>query len=134
MKLERSRRWNPAWFVIVPTFNVFLVVIGYFALSRTFVLQPGIAVRPPASSFALSPQMNPLLLSVTLEPVLTLFLGDRRLSVAEFEQALDQPSEQARPLIIKADRNVPYELVMQLANAGLERGLDVALAAADPGK
>lgn len=131
MKLSRSARWNPAWFVVVPTINVLFVVLGYFALSRTFVLQPGIAIRPPASSFALQPQQNPLLLSVTLDPVLTLFLDDRRLSIAEFEQTLDQPTDHARPLIIKADRNVPYELVMQLANAGLERGLEVALATAD---
>lgn len=131
MKLQRSSRYHPAWFVIVPMINVLFVLFGYLALSKTFVLQPGIAVRLPASSFALRPERNPLLLSVTLEPVLTLFLDDRRISRAEFVALLDQQTDKARPLIIKADRRTPYELVLDLANIGLEHGLEVALATAD---
>lgn len=132
MKLQRSTRYNPAWFVIVPTINVLFVVLGYFALSKTFVLQPGIAIRLPASSFALRPERNPLLLSVALDPVLTLFLDDRRVTRAEFIAQLDQQKNKTRPLIIKADRRASYELIMDLANQGLERGLEVALATADP--
>ena len=35
-----------------------------------------------------------------------------------------------RSLIIKADRNTPYDLVLQIMNAGLRHGFSVALATA----
>lgn len=132
MKLQRSTRYNPAWFVILPTINVLFVVLGYFALSKSFILQPGIAIRLPQSSFALRPERDPLLLSVTLDPVLTLFLDDRRITRAELAELLAKQTDKTRPLIIKADRRAPYELVMDLANLGLKHGLEVALATADP--
>ena len=56
MKLTRSLKF-PVWlFSLIPLVNVVFLVVVFFALSSRFVLQPGLAVTLPPSSFTLAPR------------------------------------------------------------------------------
>ena len=65
MKLTRNLKFNPALFGVIPLVNVLFLVVFFFALSSRFVLQPGMAVTLPASSFTLSPRLDAQIISVT---------------------------------------------------------------------
>ncbi len=129
MKLKRSVRFNPVLFLLVPAVNVLFLVFMLFALSSRFVLQPGIAVTLPVSSFTLGPQYQAQIVSITSAPVPTIYFGRQKVTLAEFgERLVAQPAQQ-RSLIVKADRGTPYDLVVQIMNQALKHGYTVVLAA-----
>lgn len=130
MKLTRSVQFHPALFHVLPIINVLFLVLALFALSSRFVLQPGISVALPLSSFTLGPQQNPEIVSITAAPVPTIYFRDHQVSVEELAQQLTSGSIKQRSLILKADRNTPYDLVMRITNLGLRHGFSVVLATA----
>ncbi len=134
MKLHRTVKYNPEFFNLIPLVNVLFLVVAFLTLSNTFVLQPGVTVALPASSFALGPQSNAQIINISAGPIPTLHFHGERVSVEELEQKLSNPVVKDRSLIIRADRSVPYELVSNVANLGLQRGYSVVLAAAHQNK
>ena len=128
MKLHRNLHVNPAFFGAVPLVNVLFLVIIFFAMSARFVLQPGVAIALPVSSFTLGPQPRSMIVSVTSAPVPTIYFRGRKVTIEELRKLLTEAAPTERSLIIKADRNTPYELVMQLSNEGLKLGFSVVLA------
>jgi biopolymer transport protein ExbD len=128
MKLSRTVNHNPALFNLIPLVNVVFLVLLFFALSNTFVLQPGISVTLPYSSFTLAPQRNPQIVSITAAPVPAIFFHDQKVSLEELGRNLGDSRIKNRTLIVKADRSTPYELIMQIANEGLQNGFSVVFA------
>lgn len=128
MKLTRSLKFNPALFGVIPLVNVLFLVVVFFTLSSRFVLQPGMAVTLPASSFTLSPRANAQIVSVTAAPAPAIYHRDQRVSLDELRQRLAQPGITERTVIVKADRNTPYDLVVQIADEALKLGFSVVLA------
>ena len=126
MKLSRTVNYNPALFNVIPLVNVLFLLLIFFALSTTFVLQPGISVTLPYSSFTLAPQRNPQIISITAGPAI--FFHDQRLSIEELRKSLADSRIKNRTLIIKADRDTPYDLIMKIMNQGLQLGFSVVLA------
>src|ERR1041385_8599321 len=104
MKLTRNLKINPALFDVIPLFNVLFLVVVFFALSSRFVLQPGMAVTLPASSFTLGPRTDAQIVSVTSAPVPAIYHRDQRVSLDELRQRLAQSSVRERSLILKADK------------------------------
>lgn len=130
MKLERNFQINPALVGIVPLINVMFLVILFFALSSRFLLQAGLAVSLPTSSFVLTPQRQPQLVSITATPVLSIYHGDRRIALEDLGPRLAEISGKERSLVIKADRAAPYDLVVSVMNIGLQHGYSIVLATA----
>lgn len=128
MKLVRTLNIHPALFNVIPLINVLFLVLAFFALSSRFVLQPGMAVTLPASAFALGPQRDAGIVSVTAAPVPSIYYRDQKLTLEELRTQLADSRATQRSLIIKADRGTPYELVMQIMNEGLKLGFSVVLA------
>jgi biopolymer transport protein ExbD len=130
VKLTRTSQFNPAFFHLLPLVNVLFLVFMLFAMSSRFVLQPGIGISLPISGFTLGPQVNPQIVSVTSAPVPAIYHRDRRVSLEELEQRLSTEPVKQRSLIVRADRSTPYEIVLQIMNAGLKHGFSVVLATA----
>jgi biopolymer transport protein ExbD len=128
MKLTRALQFNPALFSVIPLVNVLFLVVFFFALSSRFVLQPGMAVTLPSSSFTLSPRVEAQIVSVTAAPVPVIYHRDQRVSLHELRQRLAQGTLKERAIILKADKNTPYELVVQITDAALKLGFSVVLA------
>jgi len=128
MKLTRTLKFNPALFGVVPLINVIFLVVLFFTLSSRFVLQPGMAVTLPASSFTLGPRLDAQIVSVTAAPVPTIYHRDQRVSLDELRQRLADTKIGERSLIIKADKNTPYDLVVRITDDALKLGFSVILA------
>jgi biopolymer transport protein ExbD len=128
MKLTRNLKFNPALFSVIPLINVIFLVVMFFVLSSRFVLQPGLAVTLPASSFTLGPRVNAQIVSVTAAPVPAIYHRDQRVTIEELRQRLAQTSVKERSVILKADKSAPYDLVVQITDEALKLGYSVILA------
>ena len=130
MKLSRTVKFHPVLFGLIPVINVLFLVVLFFSVSARFLLQPGIAITLPFSSWTLGPQKNPQILTITGGAAPAIFFRDRRLDFADIREALSSPDLKDHTLIIKADSSTPYALVIQVVNEGLRAGLPVVLATA----
>ncbi len=105
MKLSRTKEYNFGWLVVFPLIDVVFLLIFFLLLSSNFVFQPGIAVS----------------------------FRDQKTSLEGLGPLLDEAKRENRSIIIKADRQTPYELVVAVTNAALEHGISsVSLAGALP--
>ena len=129
MKLSRTTTISFGWLYVFPLLDVVFLLIFFFLLSSSFVLQPGIAVTVPFSRFTLGPQPNQQIISITGGPNPAIYLRDQKVTLTQLGPALDVTKREGRSIVIKADRLVSYDLVMAVTNAALERGISsVALA------
>lgn len=133
MKLTRTQEYHFGWFSLIPMVNVVFLMIFFVLLSSNFILQPGISVSPPLSRFMLGPQVNPQIISITGGAAPAVFFRDQKVELEQLGPLLDAAKRDGHPIIIKADRLTPYELVMAVTNAALEHGItSVSLATAPP--
>jgi biopolymer transport protein ExbD len=131
MKLSRTKDYHFGWLGVVSIIDVVFLLIFFVLLSTNFILQPGIAVSLPLSRFTLGPQVNPQVISITGGAVPAVYFRDQKLAVDQLGPLLDAAKNDGRPVIIKADRLTPYELVVAVTNAALEHGItSVSLATA----
>ena len=111
--------------------DVLFLLIFFVLLSSNFILQPGISVSLPVSRFTLGPQLNPQIISITGGAVPAVYFRDQKVGLDQLGPLLDQAKRENRPVIIKADRLTPYDLVVSVTNAALEHGIaSVSLATA----
>ena len=132
MKLQRTVKYNPELFNLIPLINVLFLVLAFATLTHTFIQQPGVSIALPVSSFALSPHRHPQIVSITAGALPTIYFRDKRVEMKELEELLAGRDIKDRSLVIRADRAVPYELVSDVMNIGLRRGYSVAVAATSP--
>ena len=128
MKLHRTVRYNPELLIVIPLITVLFLLLALVTLSNTFVLQAGVAVSLPMSSFALGPQRDAQVVTITAGAVPVVYYQDRKVAIDDFDRLLARAEVRERSLIIRADRTVPVEVVTKVVNAGLLRGYSVAIA------
>jgi len=129
MKLTRTRNYSFGWLCVFPAVNVLFLLIFFLLLSSNFILQPGIAVAAPFSRFTLGPQVNQQIISITGGANASIYFRDQKVTLEQLEPLLQKAKEEGRAVIIRADRRTPYELVVAVTNAALEKGItSVALA------
>ena len=130
MKLTRTLQINPALIGVVPLINVMFLVLVFFAMGSRFLLQPGLAVSLPTSTFVLAPGRQPQLVSIAAVPVPAIYHGDQRVTLEELGPRLATVTGRERTLVIKADQRAPYDLLARVMNVGLEHGFSLVLATA----
>jgi biopolymer transport protein ExbD len=127
MAFVLTRRLQPVRGLIDlgPVVNVVLLLLCFFLLGSSFVLQPGIKVDPPHSAFAIGTPASRLIVAVTLAPQQyddkgallprqpVLYFNDQIVSLEGLRNALDQlpPSRVTPSLVIKADKEVPIDTI-----------------------
>jgi biopolymer transport protein ExbD len=133
MKLSRTKEYNFGWLVVFPLINIVFLLIFFLLLSSNFVLQPGIAVSVPSSPFLLGAQQSQEIISITGGEVPAIYFRDQKISLQQLGRLLEVAKRDNHSIIIKADRQTPYELVTAVTNAALERGISsVSLAGSAP--
>ena len=65
---------------------------------------------------------------VTAAPVPAIYHRDQRVSLDELRRRLAETKAGERSLIIKADKNTPYDLVVRITDEALKLGFSVVLA------
>jgi len=128
VKLERTYTFSPTLFGLLPMLNVLVLVLVFYVMSSRFLLQPGIPVDLPVTAFTLGPQRNTHIVSLSAGPKAELYFKEKVVSLLDFKNEIQAIKEPDRSLIIKADRNTPHELVVQIMNLGLREGFSIMIA------
>jgi biopolymer transport protein ExbD len=132
VKLTRTVRFRPELFHVLPLVNVLFLALFLFALSSRFTLQSGVSLNLPTSPFTLAPQRNPLIISITAAPLPTVYLREEKVTPRELDVLLQDKALAGRPILLRADRETPYEQITEISNLALRRGFAVALAYTAP--
>lgn len=128
MKLTRNLKFSPVFAGLIPLVNVCFLVVIFFALSSRFILQPGLAVSLPVSSYTLGPQPDAQIISITPAPVPAIYFRDEKVTLEELTKRLAEGRGRGRSLIVKADRGTRFDLLMEVMNAGISQGFSIVLA------
>jgi biopolymer transport protein ExbD len=112
----------------MPLMNVLFLVLVFYVMGSKFVLNPGVQVSLPATMFAIGPQRNTEIVSITAGPVSIIYHRDRAVTLEDFSQRLSGNSAAEKSLIIKADRNAPSGIVAAVTNEALRHSYTVILA------
>ena len=144
MALVLTRRLQPLRGLIdlAPVVTVVLLLLCFFLLSSSFVLQPGIKVDPPRSAFGVGTPASRLIVAVTLSPQQyddkgaplkrepVLYFNDQVVTLEGLSTALGQlPSSRVTPsLVVKADKDVPVDLISSISDVAFAHRLTVVIA------
>lgn len=130
MALVLTRRLQPLRGLIdlAPITNVVLLLLCFFLLGSSFILQPGIKVDPPRSAIAIGTPASRLVVAVTLGPQQyddkgaptprqpVLYFNDQIVTLDQLRAALDAlPVSRITPsLVVKADKDVPLDTIASI--------------------
>ena len=121
---------------VTPLVDVMLVLLIIFMVTAP-MLQQGVDVNLPQEGGGnLDPSRERLVITVAKNE--RIFLNDRRIDFPELEQTLRQASGATREVFLRADKDIPYGLVVKMMavikQAGIERLGIVTVPADDDGK
>jgi biopolymer transport protein ExbD len=101
-------------------------------MGSKFILSPGVQITMPATSFALGPQRNSEIVSITAGPVPAIYHRDREVTFDELRERLASNRSAEKWLIIKADRNTPAGVLATVTDEALRQRYSVILAGEIP--
>ncbi len=113
----------------VPAVNVVLLLLLFFLLSSTYVQQSGVGISLPGFDKPNVRSFQTLVVTVTSGNLL--FFNNRSTTPADLQKALREEVRKApnQELIIKADKQVPHGVVVEVMNIAFKAGIrDVNLA------
>jgi biopolymer transport protein TolR len=121
---------------VTPLVDVMLVLLIIFMVTAP-MLQQGIDVNLPQEGGGnLDPSRERFV--ITLANNERMYLNDRRIDIPELEQSLRQAAGVSREVFLRADKDVPYGLVVKMMavikQAGIERIGIVTVPADDDGQ
>jgi biopolymer transport protein ExbD len=133
MALILNRRLQPMRGLVdlAPMLNVILLLLCFFLLSSSFILQPGIKVNLPRMVYAEGSPASRLIVAVTLAPQQyddkgaplprppVLYFQDQIVSIDQLRSKLDElPASRIKPtLFIKPDKDVPVDFISSILDA-----------------
>ncbi len=132
MKLQRTFHFHTPLFGILPLANVLFLVMVFYVMGSRFILQPGVQVALPATSFALGPQRGAQIVSITSAPAPAIYYRDQKVTFDELHRQLAGRPAVDRSLIIKVDKSAPAGLLAEVMNDALRHGYSVILAGEIP--
>jgi biopolymer transport protein ExbD len=123
MKFESSRKPISAFSLSSLTDIVFLLLV-FFLLTSQFVIQTGVKVKLPASK--MNEQSIPTKLIVSITEDNTIYVGSEQTEMNLVALKLDELKENIAEnnLIIRADKTVDIDLVIQIIDAAKGVGID----------
>ena len=120
-----KRRMTPITRVdLIPMIDIVFQLVVFFMVSSTFIITPGIGIEFPESRTAEPVAMSRLV--VTLVSSDEVYLSKERHTLESLDQALgdlsEEEREQAKTLILEADTEVPYGLIVETLDLLRENG------------
>ena len=108
---------------IAPLVDVIFQLLIFFMLSSSFTFQSGINVKLPKAITSDIIKEENLIITITSENVI--YLNNTVITLKELKERLEQPHNQNRPLLIKADRRASVGRIVDVwelcRNLGIER-------------
>ena len=122
MQFRLQRRSTPN-VNITPFIDVVFLLLIFFMLSTTFVVQPGISVNLPKAESQADSRTDEATVVVTAEGVL--YLDEQRVSMDELGAGLTKRLQEAPEtvVIIKADQAINHGLVVTVMDLAKRHGV-----------
>lgn len=130
MRLRRTQEPGSSFFFLAPALSTTLCLIFFLLIGGTLLLQPGIAIKVPQSPFLLVPHHDPRVVSITGSPLPAIYFDNQEVTLEQLKNIL-LSSKVTGSLIVKADRQAPYDLLVQVMTVGINCGFSVVLATSD---
>ena len=111
---------------IAPLLNTVLLLLIFFFLGSSFIVQSGVSVHLPESASRLSGFEQAHIIAVPAGPDAAFFYDGRQVSLAELRQLLEQERPGAKRVIIHGDQRTPYGRVMEVSSLALSLGFEIA--------
>jgi biopolymer transport protein ExbD len=127
MKLRRSIKPISGPSDMTPLINVVLLLLVFFLLSSSFVIQPGIKVNPPTATIDSGIRDTRYVVTVTAQDPPLLFFNNQIISVEGLEAELKQLAARQpnAKVVLRADQGVPYGTIMDIKSRMLSAGVEV---------
>jgi biopolymer transport protein ExbD len=116
---------------LVPVVNVVLLLVFFFLLSWSFVLQPGVEVRLPAPSFISgNPQGRHVITLKASGNDVLYFFDEKNVDPEGLKKYLNEAAEKNRGdwITLNSDENVSYGRTSEIATQIMALGFHVTMA------
>lgn len=123
MKLELTLPERPGFLHAVPLFNLFALLLMFFVLGPSLVLQSGVAVELPPSRFQMERFSGAL--AVTLGPGQPpqIYFGRESTSIEGLGKLLDEKRGKAQgTILLRTDEGTPVGLEREVGEVILRKG------------
>ncbi|MFZ4115445.1 MAG: ExbD/TolR family protein [Chthoniobacterales bacterium] len=130
MRIRRTQEPGSSFVFLAPALSTALCLIFFLLIGGTLLLQPGIAIKVPQAPFLLVPHHDPRVVSITGSPLPAIYFDNQEVSLEQLKKNLVS-SDLKGSLIIKADQQAPYDLLVQVMTVGINAGFSVVLATSD---
>jgi len=122
-RYQPQRRVRRGLIDAAPLVDVALLVLLFFVVNASFVVQPGVRLNLPAADFDAGAPYDSVVVTVAQEGMI--FFNDERTTLeglpAVFAQATYEDPE--AQLIIEADERVQHGTLVEIYNMALETGI-----------
>lgn len=113
---------------IAPLLNTVLLLLVFFFLGSTFLVQSGVPVKIPSSPSRLLGFDRADVITIVAGAEGVVYFNGEQMTVIELQKLLKDMEGNTRRAVIYADREVPYGRVMEISSAAMSAGVEVALA------
>lgn len=131
MKLHSYLPQQGVRIYIAPLLNGILLLLIFFLLGSSFVIQSGVSVRLPKSASRLTGFDRAHVITVAAAET-SLYFDGRPVTPNELRNQLIEKKSENRRIIIHADEMAPFGRVLEVSNAALSLGYDIAYATQPP--
>lgn len=111
---------------IAPLLNTVLLLLIFFYLGSSFVVQSGVSVQLPESASRLSGFERAHVISLPSGPDQVTYFDGRQVSLVELRQILEKVKPGERRIVIHADQRAAFGHVMDINSIALGLGFEVA--------
>lgn len=113
---------------LAPLLNTVLLLLVFFFLGSSFIVQSGVPVRVPASPSRLVGFDRADVITIASGPDGRLYHNGQELMLGALKQALETSKSSTKKAVIYADQQTPYGRVMEVSSTVMAAGFDVAFA------
>ena len=132
MNFERRNK-RITGFIAVSLSDIVLLLLIYFLLTSTYVMQPGIKVKLPKAASGVQEESDKIYISVTKSE--QIFLFDAPVTLADLSSRL-RPMLQQTPektVVIRADKDLSLEATIRVIDTAKLAGAEKFLIATEKG-
>jgi biopolymer transport protein ExbD len=130
MKLTSTLKLRPDFLYLAPLLNVVMLMMIFFLVNSSLVVQGGIRVELPVSASTLRPLDGAHVLTLTAGADAAMYLNKERVSLSELPARFQEAKKSSRHIIINADSLVSHGRVTEIQDLVWAAGCLPAVASA----
>ena len=115
---------------IAPLLNTVLLLVIFFLLGSSFIVQSGVSVQLPQSGSLMPTAERSHIITVTAAPESKIYLDGKEVTLAGLRTSLENDKQGMRRAIVEADQMAPYGRVMEVSSTALNLGFELMQATA----